>query len=414
MLLGGEHTSVLCVFAALRQECVFLFLLFPEDQDVTSFEHYISVGRERLRCGYTTGTCAAAATRGAAELLLTGSLPDAVIIDTPSGISVEAELLDPAFGPGWASCAVRKDAGDDPDVTNGAVIIARVELSEEKEVVIDGGKGIGRITRPGLDQPVGNAAINSVPRKMIEQQARAALSKHGGKGLRVIISMPDGERLAAKTFNPRLGIEGGVSILGTSGIVRPMSETALVASLLLEIDMLHAAGCQNIIMTPGNYGDHFCTEVLQLPQDFRVSCSNYIGACIDHAAGTGINSILLVGHIGKLIKVAAGSMNTHSRTADGRRETLAAHTAMCGGSQALTREVFGCITVDEALGILERENLLKDVMESVTYALGQQLRYRAGEEMKIEAITFSNKYGVLGKTEGAEALMLSHIERMNK
>ena len=381
---------------------------------MTSFEHYISVGKERLRCGYTTGTCAAAATRGAAELLLTGTLPDAVIIDTPAGISVEAELLDPSFGSGWASCAVRKDAGDDPDVTNGALIYARVELSEEQGVIIDGGKGIGRVTRPGLDQPVGSAAINSVPRKMIENQARAVLVKHGGKGMRVIISMPEGERLAAKTFNPRLGIEGGVSILGTRGIVRPMSETALIASLLLEIDMLYAAGCRDIIMTPGNYGDHFSTEVLELPQDCRVSCSNYLGACIDHAAGSGVNSILLVGHVGKLIKAAAGSMNTHSRTADGRREALTAHTAICGGSKALAREVFGCITVDEALEILERENLLKDVMASVTDALGQQLRYRAGEEMKIEAIAFSNKFGVLGKTKGAEELMLSHIERMKR
>ena len=378
------------------------------------FEHYISVGRERLRCGYTTGTCAAVAARGASELLLTGTMPDTVAIETPSGMVVEAELADPARGLGWASCAVRKDAGDDPDVTNSALIYARVELSEDTGILIDGGEGVGRVTRPGLDQPVGHAAINSVPRKMIEQQALAALTASGKNcGLKVIISMPDGIRLAAKTFNPRLGIEGGVSILGTSGIVRPMSETALMDSLFLSLNMLYAAGIRDVIMTPGNYGNHFCTEVLELPEDCLVSCSNYLGACVDHAAGIGIDSILLVSHVGKLIKVAAGSMNTHSRIADGRREVLTAHTAICGGTKELSRKIFDCTTADEALALLENENMRECVMASVTEALEQQLKYRAGESLRLEAIMFSNKFGILGKTKGAQELMQAHIERMS-
>ena len=207
-----------------------------------TFEHYISVGRGRLRCGYTTGTCAAAAARGAAELLLTGEMPALVRVETPAGIPVEAELLEPASGCGWASCAVRKDGGDDPDATHGTLIFAKVEKTKGREVTIEGGVGVGRVTRPGLDQPVGEAAINHVPREMILRQMEEVRRKAGySEGLRVEISVPAGEELAKRTFNPRLGITGGISILGTSGIVRPMSEAALIDSLRLELDMQAAA-----------------------------------------------------------------------------------------------------------------------------------------------------------------------------
>ena len=142
---------------------------------MAKLEHYIDVGDRKLRCGYTTGTCAAAAVRGAAELLLTGRRLSAVRVDTPAGIPVEAELLELSAGPGWAACAVRKDGGDDPDITDGALIFARVERTGVPGVEIDGGEGVGRVTRPGLDQPVGAAAINSTPRRMIRAQAQAAL-----------------------------------------------------------------------------------------------------------------------------------------------------------------------------------------------------------------------------------------------
>ena len=215
-------------------------------------ELYIPVGRERLRCGYTTGTCAAAAAAGAAALLLEGAALPAVHIDTPAGVRVEAELLEHAAGDGWAACAVRKDGGDDPDVTDGALICARVERSTEPGIAIDGGQGVGRVTRPGLDQPVGEAAINSTPRRMIHEQLEAAAARAGyAGGLRAVISVPTGEALAGRTFNPRLGIEGGISILGTSGIVRPMSEAALLDSLYLEMDQQKAAGARDIVVTPG-------------------------------------------------------------------------------------------------------------------------------------------------------------------
>ena len=206
-------------------------------------ELYIPVGRQKLRCGYTTGTCAAAAAAGAAARLLTGETLPAVRIITPAGVAVEAELLQHAAGEGWAACAVRKDGGDDPDVTDGALIFARVERTDTPGIIIDGGEGVGRVTLPGLDQPVGAAAINSTPRRMIAEQLETAAARAGYTGgLRAVISVPEGEALAKRTFNPRLGIVGGISILGTSGIVKPMSEAALLDSLYLEMDQRRAAG----------------------------------------------------------------------------------------------------------------------------------------------------------------------------
>ena len=372
-------------------------------------ELYIPVGRERLRCGYTTGTCAAAAAAGAAALLLEGAALPAVHIDTPAGVRVEAELLEHAAGEGWAACAVRKDGGDDPDVTDGALICARVERSTGPGIAIDGGQGVGRVTRPGLDQPVGEAAINSTPRRMIQEQLEAAAARAGyAGGLRAVISVPTGEALAGRTFNPRLGIEGGISILGTSGIVRPMSEAALVDSITLELDMAHAAGVRHLLVTPGNYGEDYARDHLGLETGGCISCSNYLGAAVDHAAGLGFSSFLLVGHLGKLVKVAGGAMNTHSRTADGRRETMAAHAALCGAPRKLVEQVFAAATTDAALDCLEEAGLREDVTASLTGALYENLRNRAGEEMEIQAVVFSNRFGLLGQTPGAAKLLARH------
>ncbi|MCI6729588.1 MAG: cobalt-precorrin-5B (C(1))-methyltransferase CbiD [Clostridiales bacterium] len=370
--------------------------------------HYIPVGKEKLRCGYTTGTCAAAAAGGAAERLLSGVWPDTLRILTPAGIPVEAEPEAREAGPDWAFCGVRKDGGDDPDQTDGILVCARVRRLETPGIVIDGGEGVGRVTLPGLNQPVGAAAINDVPRQMIRRQLEEALARHGALcGLSAIISVPGGEALARKTFNPRLGIQGGISILGTSGIVRPMSEEALIQSLYLEQDSLYARGVRDLLVTPGNYGEDFSREVLGLRLNKWALCSNYVGAAIDHAAGLGFHSFLLVGHLGKLVKVAGGAMNTHSKTADGRRETLAAHTAMAGGSRALVQKVFDSPTTDAAVAALREAELHEPVLASIAVALEENLRHRAGE-MEIGALFFSNQYGILGKTPGADRLLSLH------
>ena len=376
---------------------------------MAKLELYIPVGRQKLRCGYTTGTCAAAAAAGAAARLLTGETLPAVRIITPAGVAVEAELLQHAAGEGWAACAVRKDGGDDPDVTDGALIFARVERTDTPGIIIDGGEGVGRVTLPGLDQPVGAAAINSTPRRMIGEQMEAVMAKAGYTGgLRAVISVPEGEALAKRTFNPRLGIVGGISILGTSGIVKPMSEAALLDSLYLEMDQRRAAGTEDLLLTPGNYGESFAREVLGLNLDRWCMCSNYLGAAIDHAAGAGFRSVLVVGHLGKLIKAAAGCMNTHSKTADARRETLTAHAALAGADRALLRALFDSPTTDAGVELLKQAGLLGPVMASIGEALDGQLKRRAGEGLTIEALFFSNQYGILGKTPGAERLLALH------
>lgn len=372
-------------------------------------ELYIPVGRQKLRCGYTTGTCAAAAAAGAAARLLTGETLPAVRIITPAGVAVEAELLQHAAGEGWAACAVRKDGGDDPDVTDGALIFTRVERTDTPGIIIDGGEGVGRVTLPGLDQPVGEAAINSTPRRMIAEQLESAAAKAGYTGgLRAVISVPEGEALGKRTFNPRLGIAGGISILGTSGIVKPMSEAALIDSLYLEMDQRRAAGTEDLLLTPGNYGESFAREVLGLNLHRWCMCSNYLGAAIDHAAGAGFRSVLVVGHLGKLIKAAAGCMNTHSKTADARRETLTAHAALAGADRALLRALFDSPTTDAGVELLKQAGLLGPVMASIGEALDGQLKRRAGEGLTIEALFFSNQYGILGKTPGAERLLALH------
>lgn len=376
---------------------------------MAKLELFIPVGRQKLRCGYTTGTCAAAAAAGAAARLLTGETLPAVRITTPAGVTVEAELLQHAAGEGWAACAVRKDGGDDPDVTDGALIFARVERTDTPGIIIDGGEGVGRVTLPGLDQPVGAAAINSTPRRMIAEQLESAAAKAGYTGgLRAVISVSEGEALAKRTFNPRLGIVGGISILGTSGIVKPMSEAALIDSLYLEMDQRRAAGTEDLLLTPGNYGESFAREVLCLNLHRWCMCSNYLGAAIDHAAGAGFRSVLVVGHLGKLVKAAAGCMNTHSKTADARRETLTAHAALAGADRALLRALFDSPTTDAGVELLKQAGLLGPVMASIGEALDGQLKRRAGEGLTIEALFFSNHYGILGKTPGAERLLALH------
>ena len=374
-------------------------------------EHYIRSGQSLLRCGYTTGTCAALAAGAAAELLLAGAEPETVSLTTPKGWAVSVPLAGAELdGDGReARCAVRKDAGDDYDVTDGMLVWASVRKSDAPGVAIDGGEGVGRVTRPGLDQPVGEAAINSTPRRMIGGQLRKALAASDWTGgLRAVVSVPGGEALAAKTFNPRLGIVGGISILGTSGIVRPMSEAALVDSVKLELNALRASGAEDVLITPGNYGEAFCQNVLGLRLDRWCLCSNYLGAAIDHAAGLGFRTVLLVGHLGKLCKAAAGNMNTHSKVSDARREVLTAHAALCGGERPLLQELFASPTTDAAVELLTAAGLREPVMDALGRALEEQLQRRAGPELRVEALFFSNQYGILGSTPGAEELLALH------
>ena len=375
---------------------------------------YIMRGSKKLRMGYPTGSCAAAAARGAAFMLLSGKEIQEVKIHTPKGIVLNLELLDIRRSAEKVSCAVRKDGGDDPDVTDKALIYAEVTFGTEEGIVIDGGFGVGRVTKPGLDQPVGNAAINHVPRQMIRENVEEIQKKLDDfRALQVIISVPEGEELAKHTFNPRLGITGGISILGTSGIVVPMSEEALISTIRVEMEMRKAQGDRVLLVTPGNYGESFVDTVLGLGLGQAVKCSNFIGSTIDMAVEEGAESILLIGHGGKLIKLAAGIMNTHSSWADGRMEILAAHGAACGAKRELVEQIMEAVTVDEGLRLLETEDGLREqVMKRVMVRLEQYVKQRAGGRLRAEVIVFTNERGILGATTGADDMLLYFTNRL--
>ena len=346
------------------------------------------------------------AAQGAAIRLLTGLWPETVKLTTPKGLPVEVPLEQCRTEKDGAICGVRKDAGDDVDATAGMLIEAEVQYCQKAGITIDGGKGVGRVTKPGLDQPVGAAAINSVPRKMIMEAVESvcAAAEYTG-GLTVTISAPAGAEVAAKTFNGELGIQGGISILGTSGIVEPMSQQALVDTITLELRQRYAEGKRRVILTPGNYGMDFLQAQglnrLGIPV---VKCSNFIGDALDAASNLGYRQILLIGHIGKLVKVAGGIMNTHSRVADCRRELIAVHCALAGGSTELCRTLMECATTDACIALLQKENLAEPVMRSLMSAIAAQLERRVGESCQIGAVMFSREYGTLGVTEQAEQM----------
>ena len=371
-------------------------------------EYYVRSGRTMLRCGYTTGTCAALAATGAVRLLLTGERPETVSLTTPKGLEVSvplagAELLEPGQR---ARCAVRKDAGDDRDVTDGMLVWAEVARSARPGVSIDGGEGVGRVTRPGLDQPVGAAAINRAPRRMIEEQVRRVCAGLGCRdGMEVVISIPGGEERAAKTFNPVMGVEGGLSVLGTSGIVEPMSERAIVDTIALQMRQA-AAESKELILTPGNYGESFLRDTgldrLGAPV---VKYSNFLGEALDIAAAEGFARVLLAGHIGKLVKAAGGIMNTHSKYADCRTELFCAHAALCGADTALCRSLMDAATADACIELLDGAGLRRPVLDSLLRAVQRHLERRAAGAYQVGAVIFSNVYGPLGMTEEAKEIL---------
>lgn len=363
----------------------------------------------KLRTGYTTGSCAAAAAKAATHMLVSGEVVGEVSLVTPAGIRLYLEVEDIVKENNYVSCSIRKDSGDDPDVTNGILVYARVTFAQDdvvkSKVILEAGEGIGRVTQKGLEQSIGDPAINLVPRRMIREAVEEELQKAGiDRGVRVMIWVPDGAEIAKKTFNPKLGIEGGISILGTTGIVEPMSEKALTDTIFVEMKVRRENGMDYCYVVPGNYGSDFLHDTLGYQEDAAVKCSNYVGEVIDDAVRLQMKGILLVGHIGKFIKLAAGIMNTHSRQADGRMEILAAHAAMAGGSRELIRQLMECITTTAALELLEKEGILKEVMSTVMIKIEEHLKHRAGDGLEIGAVMFSKEMGILGKTSDADRL----------
>lgn len=333
---------------------------------------------------------------------------------TPKGILLHLPVEDIREEDSAVSCAVRKDAGDDPDTTNGILIYARVQKQKTAEIVVDGGIGVGRVTRPGLEQKVGDAAINRVPLTMIQKAASEEASRADYEGgLKIIISVPRGEEIAKKTFNPRLGIQGGISILGTTGIVEPMSEKALIESIRVEMRQRKEQGEDYLLMTPGNYGAAYLKEQMSLPFEKNIKCSNYIGETIDMAIDMGVRGILFISHIGKFVKVAAGIMNTHSHSADARMEVLCSNAIRAGGDLDAARKILACNTTDEALEVLREAGILKETMEEILTRIQFYLDHRSYEQILLGAVLFSNEQGYLGQTRDAKKL-ITYLKKEKK
>lgn len=403
-------------------------------------DYYILKDGKKLRYGYTTGSCAAAAAKAAAQMLLTGQTVEEIALQTPKGILLHLLVEDISRGEGWVRCAIRKDGGDDPDVTNGILVYAKVnkmisdecrmkkqsaytehdrrddcdaafehfavEKTENIEIELDGGIGVGRVTRTGLYQQPGEAAINPVPRKMILESVEEICQNHGFSGkLHVEISIPAGVELAKCTFNPRLGIEGGISVLGTSGIVVPMSEDALIASIRLEMKMHVKNGAQYLVITPGNYGAMFSRDKLDIDLTYSMKCSNYLGETLDMAEELGVKGILFISHIGKFVKVSGGIMNTHSRCADSRAELMAAQAFRAKAPMEVIGKILDSQTTEESVQILKDAGYLETTMAIMAEKIQFYLDHRTGKRIETGAIIFSNVEGVLAKTETVDALM---------
>ena len=376
-----------------------------------------------LRKGFTTGSCAAAAAKAACRMLLSGSEVDRISIITPKGPAFDAEILNTERTAEYVKCAVRKDGGDDPDITTGALIEAEVRFAGAEEgtvegdtprVIIKGGRGVGRVTRPGLDQPVGEAAINSVPREMITREVTEVLDMFDcSEAVTVTISVPEGEELALHTFNPRLGIEGGISIIGTSGVVEPMSRQAILDTIKVELRQKRAEGHDIAFISPGNYGLDFMKEIYYVDLDRSVKCSNFVGETIDMICELGFSGMLLTGHIGKLVKVAGGIMNTHSREADCRMEIIAAAAVREGADTEVLGRILDCLTTEEAYGILYEAGLAEKVSQRIMNGIMYNLDRRAGGKIDIGCIVYSKEYGQLAASDRAAGMIEENRNKWN-
>ncbi|MFU0447003.1 cobalt-precorrin-5B (C(1))-methyltransferase CbiD [Pseudocitrobacter faecalis] len=358
-----------------------------------------------LRKGYTTGSCATAAAKVAALMVLRQHIIHQVSIVTPSGVTLNLNVEVPQIEGQQAVAAIRKDGGDDVDATHGMLIFARVTLNDSGEIVLRGGEGVGTVTRKGVGLPPGSAAINRTPRQTIEAAVREAIGP--ARGADVEIFAPEGEARAQKTYNARLGILGGISILGTTGIVTPMSEESWKRSLSLELEIKRAAGLSRVVLVPGNHGERFVREQLGIDSDVVVTMSNFVGYMLDEAVRLGFQQIVLIGHPGKLIKIAAGIFHTHSHIADARMETLVAHLALLGAPLELLTQVSDCNTTEAAMEHIDAfgyQRIYNHLAERICLRVQQKLRFTKTPPV-CDAIMFAFDNQVLGSNRPVKAIV---------
>lgn len=386
-------------------------------------EDFVYVDGKKYRRGYTTGSCATAASKAAVYMLLSQKKTENINIDTPKGIPLSIDIHDISISENKVSCSVIKDGGDDIDATNGMKIYADAEFVEKESIgkivekdasketfsfegdgfAVFSGEGIGIITRKGLSHEPGYPAINPVPQKMISKEVSSIISGNE-RFIKITLSAPEGKKIAEKTFNPRLGIEGGISIIGTTGIVEPMSDEGWKKSLSLELNMKRELGMDSIIMVPGNHGEAFIRENTGKELSCVVRTSNFIGYMLMEAKRMEFKNILLAGHIGKFVKLSAGIFNTHSRNADARAEILVSNLALEGADIEIMKKVDSCLTAEESVAII-KEYGYDRVFDNIAEKCRKRAMQYTDGEINIGVFVFDMEKNILGKSSNAEDML---------
>ncbi len=352
-----------------------------------------------LKYGITTGASAAAAAKAAVIALVSEPL-DRVVIPTPIGLRFEVQVKSTRrFGADTAEAIVIKDAGQDIDATDKMEITATVKLTDDGKITIRSGRGVGQVTKPGLQVPIGEGAINPVPKNMIIAAVREVLPT--GKGVEVIISAPQGEVIAKKTMNAKLGIIGGVSILGTTGVVKPLSLEACRRSLVPQIDVALAHGYKRIFFVPGNIGERIAKQQFRSPEDAIVQTGDFVGYMLDKAVEKGVKEIILLGHSGKVVKLAANIFNTHHKVGDARNEVIASYAGAVGADTTTINALLAANTSDEASEILKQANLLEATYGKIAMRVHQRVSDRVENKIKISIVIVSMDGKILGMDENA-------------
>lgn len=380
-------------------------------------DEFVYIDGKKYKRGYTTGSTATAASKAAVYMLLTKTKIDSIKIDTPKGIELKLNIENCVIDKYFAQCSVKKDGGDDVDATHNMDIYSKAEIVDKNEngkiVEICGGYGIGTVTKKGLSVDVGKPAINPVPLRMIESEILKVLDElgedfeHSEKSIRVTVSAPKGIEVANKTFNPRLGIVGGISIIGTTGIVEPMSDEGWKKSLSIELEMKKEQGMDKVIFVPGNHGETFIEEQYGINSKYVVRTSNFIGYMLKEAQRMGYKKIFMAGHIGKFIKLSAGIFNTHSKVADARNEILISNLALMRAPYELLDKIDQCVTTEEAIDIVNEANL-SEVFDIIANKCKQRaLEYLNDEELNIDVgvVVFSMDKTLLGKSDNVDEIV---------
>ncbi|WP_343338528.1 Cobalt-precorrin-5B C(1)-methyltransferase [Terrisporobacter petrolearius] len=373
-------------------------------------EEYVYIEGKKYRRGYTTGSCATAASKASVHMLFTKKSIGSINIDTPKGIPLTLKVKNIEIRNNYSICSIEKDGGDDIDATHAMDIFAKAELvnKEAEDIIVTGGVGIGIVTKKGLSVDVGKHAINPVPMKMIKNEVRKVLEQKNdllkNKSLKITIFAPKGEEVAKKTFNSKLGILGGISILGTTGIVEPMSEEGWKKSLSIELEMKKAQGMDKIILVPGNHGEEFIRDYLKIDMSNCVRMSNFVGYMLNEAKRLGFKKILMAGHIGKFIKISAGIFNTHSKVCDARNEIMIANLALIGADLGFLKEINECVTAEGAVEIIDKSNYTQ-IYNILCNKCKERAEEYLNEDIQVEVYMFRMDKSLLGKSKNADLLM---------